>query len=119
MIFGESPLTTEFGVYVPLSIAAAAVTTLNVEPGGHPDWVELLNVDWPGASLSTGLLLSEEAWNTVQREVKSTSSANSTTTTANSRTIGVLIPGSWPGRRSAAAAPLAPGWPRSTSRRRR
>jgi hypothetical protein len=32
--FGESPLTTEPGVYLPLSIAALAVTTLNVEPGG-------------------------------------------------------------------------------------
>ena len=28
------PLTVESGVYLPLSIAAIAVTTLNVEPGG-------------------------------------------------------------------------------------
>ena len=34
IVTGELPLTTEFGVYEPLSIAAAAVTTLNVEPGG-------------------------------------------------------------------------------------
>ena len=32
--FGESPLMIELGVYSPLSIAAVAVTTLNVEPGG-------------------------------------------------------------------------------------
>jgi hypothetical protein len=32
--FGESPLTTEDGWNSPLSIAAVAVTTLNVEPGG-------------------------------------------------------------------------------------
>ena len=41
----------------------------------------------------SGLLFSEEASNTVQREVKNTSSANSTTTTANRRTIGVLTAG--------------------------
>ena len=34
MIFGDSPLTTESGVYSPLSSAAAAVTTFIVEPGG-------------------------------------------------------------------------------------
>ena len=34
IVFGELPLTIEFGVYLPLSIAAVAVTTLNVEPGG-------------------------------------------------------------------------------------
>ena len=37
---GELPLTTESGVYLPLSIAAVAVTTLNVEPGGYCPWVE-------------------------------------------------------------------------------
>ena len=31
---GDEPSTTESGVYLPLSSAAAAVTTLNVEPGG-------------------------------------------------------------------------------------
>ncbi len=34
MVTGDLPLTIEFGVNLPLSIAAAAVTTLNVEPGG-------------------------------------------------------------------------------------
>ena len=33
MAFGELPSMTESGVYLPLSIAAAAVRTLNVEPG--------------------------------------------------------------------------------------
>src|ERR1700758_3419042 len=42
IVLGELPSTTEFGVYCPLSMAAAAVTTLNVEPGGHAAWVELL-----------------------------------------------------------------------------
>ncbi len=32
-MIGELPLMTEFGVYMPLSIAAVAVTILNVEPG--------------------------------------------------------------------------------------
>ena len=34
IFFGLSPLTVVSGVYRPLSIAAIAVTTLNVEPGG-------------------------------------------------------------------------------------
>ena len=34
MRFGDFPSTTEFGVYSPESIAAVAVTTLKVEPGG-------------------------------------------------------------------------------------
>src|SRR5919202_1742431 len=33
------PLTVEDGVYLPESIAAIAVTTLKVEPGGYPDCV--------------------------------------------------------------------------------
>ena len=33
-VIGELPLMIESGVYLPLSIAAVAVTTLNVEPGG-------------------------------------------------------------------------------------
>src|SRR5438874_8882099 len=48
IVFGESPLTTEFGVYLPLSIAAVAVTTLNVEPGGYWACVERLSVEMPG-----------------------------------------------------------------------
>ncbi len=34
IVTGDLPLTTELGVYLPESMAAAAVTTLNVEPGG-------------------------------------------------------------------------------------
>ena len=34
IVFGELPLSTESGVKRPLSSAAVAVTTLNVEPGG-------------------------------------------------------------------------------------
>ena len=34
MTFGLEPLMNESGVYLPVSSAAAAVTTLNVEPGG-------------------------------------------------------------------------------------
>ena len=34
MVTGELPLTVLLGVYRPESIAAVAVTTLNVEPGG-------------------------------------------------------------------------------------
>ena len=34
MRFGDLPSTTEFGVYLPESSAAVAVTTLIVEPGG-------------------------------------------------------------------------------------
>src|SRR5947209_17676172 len=44
IVTGELPLTTELGVNRPLSIAAVAVTTLNVEPGGYPAWLERLNV---------------------------------------------------------------------------
>ena len=33
-VIGDFPLTMEFGVYFPLSRAAVAVTTLNVDPGG-------------------------------------------------------------------------------------
>src|ERR1700733_4666203 len=39
MVTGELPLTTEFSVYMPLSIAAVAVTILNVEPGAYWPWV--------------------------------------------------------------------------------
>ena len=42
-VLGDLPLTVEFGVYRPLSMAAVAVTTLKVEPGGQAAWVELLN----------------------------------------------------------------------------
>src|ERR1700733_14588482 len=35
---------TESGVYMPLSIAAVAVTILNVEPGAYAPWVTRLNV---------------------------------------------------------------------------
>src|ERR1700722_3655739 len=42
MVTGDLPSTIEFGVYFPLSIAAVAVTTLKVEPGGYPAWVERL-----------------------------------------------------------------------------
>src|SRR5947209_15289002 len=48
MVTGELPLTVESGVKRPLSSAAAAVTTLNVEPGGYPAWVERLKVETPG-----------------------------------------------------------------------
>src|SRR5580704_3869936 len=41
---GELPLMTESGVYWPLSIAAVAVTILNVEPGAYAPWVTRLNV---------------------------------------------------------------------------
>src|SRR5215831_16887772 len=59
MVLGESPLTTEFGVYFPLSIAAAAVTTLNVEPGGQAACVELLTRhDGTLHAFGSGLLLS-------------------------------------------------------------
>ena len=34
MIFPLRPLTVESGVYLPESMAAISVTTLNVEPGG-------------------------------------------------------------------------------------
>ena len=34
VIVPVAPLMIELGVYLPLSIAAVAVTTLNVEPGG-------------------------------------------------------------------------------------
>ena len=34
IVRGDEPSTIESGVYLPLSSAAAAVTTLNVEPGG-------------------------------------------------------------------------------------
>src|SRR5437660_2057030 len=53
---GDLPLIVEFGVYLPLSIAATAVTTLNVEPGGQRACVELLNSDSPGLSLAAWLL---------------------------------------------------------------
>src|SRR2546421_2334195 len=49
MIFPLRPLTVESGVYLPESIAAISVTTLNVEPGGELDWVERLNTRQPGA----------------------------------------------------------------------
>ena len=34
MVFGDEPSITVSGVNLPLSSAAVAVTTLNVEPGG-------------------------------------------------------------------------------------
>ena len=39
-----SPLTVESGSYLPLSSAAAAVTTFIVEPGGKRPWVARLKV---------------------------------------------------------------------------
>jgi hypothetical protein len=33
IVFGDDPSTTDAGVNLPVSSAAAAVTTLNVEPG--------------------------------------------------------------------------------------
>src|SRR5437764_7490722 len=56
IVLGESPLTTEFGVYMPLSMAATAVTTLNVEPGGQAAGVALLQKDWPRGSFAAWLL---------------------------------------------------------------
>src|SRR5690349_21231667 len=57
MVFGESPLTVEFGVNMPLSIAATAVTTLNVEPGGYRPWTERFKVEMLDP-VASGLLLS-------------------------------------------------------------
>src|SRR5581483_11849629 len=49
IVTGELPLIIEFGVYLPLSIAAVAVTTLKVEPGGPgAPWVASLNRLQPG-----------------------------------------------------------------------
>ena len=58
MVFGESPLTIDPGVYFPLSIAAVAVTTLKVEPGGYAACVELLTrQDGALHAFASGLLL--------------------------------------------------------------
>src|SRR3954454_1201954 len=43
--FGDLPLMNEFGVYLPESIAAEAVTTLKVDPGGYFPCVARLSVD--------------------------------------------------------------------------
>src|ERR1700733_8359118 len=54
-VTGESPLMTEFSVYIPLSIAAVAVTILKVEPGAYLPWVVRLTRQsgwpqpWPGS----------------------------------------------------------------------
>ena len=66
-----------------------------------------------------GLLLSEDAWNTVQREVNTTSSANRRMITPNSRAIGAFTRASGRDRRRAGATRPARGWRRSTTRRRR
>ena len=54
---GEVPSITVSGVTLPLSSAAAAVTTLKVEPGGYSSWVVRLSS--PGRTLakSTGTAL--------------------------------------------------------------
>ena len=48
------PGTFESGVYFPLSSAAAAVTSLKVDPGGSTSWIARLTVAaaGPGSSLS-------------------------------------------------------------------
>ena len=60
IVLGESPLMIESGVYLPLSMAAVAVTTLNVDPGGYWPWVARLT--WQAmamhALLGVGWLLS-------------------------------------------------------------
>ena len=58
MTFGDSPLMTELGVYLPLLIAAVVVTTLNVEPGGYWPWVARLSWQaiWTHAGVGVGLL---------------------------------------------------------------
>ncbi len=50
-----SPLTVESGLYLPLSSAAAAVTTFIVEPGGKRPWVARLKVSAFAGSLGSKL----------------------------------------------------------------
>ena len=38
---------------MPLSIAAAAVTSLNVDPGGSVVWMARLSSGWVGSALSS------------------------------------------------------------------
>ena len=63
IVTGELPLTTEFGVYLPLSIAAVAVTTLNVEPGGYCPWVERLSSQ-PSGRRRAGRCCCSPGWRT-------------------------------------------------------
>ena len=66
------PLTVDWGVKAPLSIAAVAVRTLKVEPGAYPNCVARLTSGLPGEPASSascafgersalGLKLGEEA----------------------------------------------------------
>src|SRR3712207_5860579 len=52
IVLGDRPSTCESFVYLPLSIAATAVTTLNVDPGGYWPSVVRLSAD-PFSSASS------------------------------------------------------------------
>ncbi len=51
IVFGEEASIVVSGVIFPLSSAAVAVTTLNVEPGGYSSWVVRLRSGWFARSL--------------------------------------------------------------------
>src|SRR5436189_6442384 len=51
--FGEAPFSTDCGVNLPVSSAAAAMTTLNVEAGGYCDW---------DARISAGERVARSSW---------------------------------------------------------